>query len=124
VDPLVELQKLRKPTSTEQLDRLIVRLRTHLDVIEETSFEVGHVELDLARSIAASLTRAVHDATKLDADNRATLGAAIEYFILSADADHDLTSAQGLHDDASVANAALGLIGRSDLAIDLPGNDS
>jgi hypothetical protein len=121
MDPHVELDKLRKPTSADDLRRQVGRLKTHLEVLEETSFDVDFVELDLANRIVTQLTKAIDESATFDASQRTTLGAAIAYFILSADADHDLTSPRGLHDDARVANAAFALLGRPDLAIDVPG---
>jgi hypothetical protein len=122
VDPHVELEKLRKPASVDDLHRQRGRLQTHLDVMEERSFEFEHVALELAHTIAAHLSTMVDESGSLSAEQRATLRAAIEYFVISADAEHDLASPIGLEDDAIVANAAFEMLGRPDLVVQIPGS--
>lgn len=117
MDAQAELAKRKVPTSIDELSQLRPRLIEHLAKVQAVDYEFAQVEL--AECLATNLAAAIDDADDLDDDARATLGAAIAYFVSSKDAESDLRSPIGLEDDAFVVNEAFALIGRSDLAIDV-----
>jgi hypothetical protein len=82
----------------------------------------GPANAALANAIAGALS------TLLDRVNHLTeepayraIQAAVRYFIIQDDGDgNDLATADGLHDDARVANAVVRYFGREDLLIPVP----
>lgn len=117
MDAQAELDKRKGPTSVDDLQQLRPRLDEHLAKVQNVDYEFAQVEL--AESIATNLAAAIDGAESLDDGARATLGAAVAYFVSSKDAESDLRSPIGLEDDAFVVNEAFALIGRSDLDIDV-----
>jgi len=70
---------------------------------------------EIARSLQVLLKR-VNDTT--GAENLHILQAAVRYFVIQNDGSgNDLTSAEGLFDDARVVNAVFHYFGRDDLAV-------
>lgn len=106
MDPLQAFAELCRPTSAADLDRLRRRIDRHVDAID----------VELAHKLADALITLADDAAALDADGRALLGGALEYFLLSSDADNDLRSPGGLRDDAEVVAHVCRVLGRPDLA--------
>jgi hypothetical protein len=120
MDEMETFEALKKPTTVEELEALGQRMAMHVDAVEEESFEHEFLELDLARAIVASYRALLADAASLDADQRATLRAGIEYFVVTDDDENDVTSPIGVEDDARVAKKVFEQLGRPDLAIPLP----
>jgi len=108
---------LCRPTSMQDLERLSRKIATHLDLIEEAEFDNALVDANLAHRLADALTMLVRDASSLDADGRASLRGALEYFLLTNDGEDDVISPTGLQDDARVVNHVCALLGRSELAV-------
>lgn len=117
MDAQAELDKRKAPTSIEDLHQLRPRITEHLAQVQAVDYEFAQVEL--AERIATNLGDAIDGAEGLTDDARATIGAAVAYFVSSKDAESDLRSPIGLEDDAFVVNEAFQLIGRDDLAIDV-----
>lgn len=117
MDAQAELDQRKVPTSIDDLRQLQPRLDEHLAKVQAAEYEF--VQVELAERLAANLAKAIEEAESLDDDGRATLGAAVAYFVSSKDAESDLRSPIGLEDDAFVVNEAFALIGRSDLDIDV-----
>jgi hypothetical protein len=117
VSELERLRELTVPTTVEQLQRLRARISTHVDLIDEQRYDNEFLDAELARDIASSLLAMVDAASHLGADERALVRGAVDYFVLTLDADNDVTSPFGLEDDARVVNHVCERIGRPDLAV-------
>ena len=116
MDANAELEKLMRPTTAADLDALRPVLADHVASVEARAEERSHLEVALARDLAASFT-ALLDEGGLDDEQRAVVRAAIDYFVQPYDAEADLSSPIGLEDDAFIANTAFERIGRPDLAV-------
>jgi hypothetical protein len=92
-------------------------LDTHLDAVEEAGLSDHRLDVALAQNLVAALRSLISAAADLDADQRALLRGAVEYFLLTQDADNDLTSVDGLKDDARVINHVCTELGRDDLQV-------
>ncbi|HVX19131.1 MAG TPA: hypothetical protein VHA73_13960 [Acidimicrobiales bacterium] len=120
MDEMAAFTAMKAPTSVVDLRLLQTRIATHLDVLDEQSFDHEFLELDLARSIAALYSTLLEGSEQLDPAQRATLRAGIEYFILTDDDENDVQSPIGMEDDARVANEVCRQLGRPDLVISIP----
>lgn len=119
-DEFAIFQGLLKPARLDDLHRLRGRVAVHLDSLEEQSFSHEFLDLELARTLARGLTVLIDGASAFDAEERSLVRAAVEYFVLSLDAENDVTSPIGLEDDVRVFNAACRALGRAALEIPLP----
>ena len=117
MDAQAELDQRKVPTSIDDLRQLRTRLNEHLAQVRAADY--AFVQVELAERLATNLTEAIEGADRLDDDGRATVAAAVAYFVSSSDAEDDLHSPIGLEDDAFVVNEAFSLIGRTDLAVDV-----
>ncbi len=107
-----------RTTSAEEMRWLSVRVVAHLDQIEATAHDRAQVDVDTARQVAASLITLIDDgAAALDADGRALVHGAVEYFVLDRDSSSDTDDGLGFDDDARVLNAVLTAVGRADLRV-------
>lgn len=97
---------------------LAERVAAHLAAVEARAAEDGAVDVEVARRIAAVLDLLLGEPEAYDADGRALIRGAVEYFVLEGDDDGDTTSGLGFDDDARVLNAALGALGRSELRVE------
>jgi uncharacterized membrane protein YkvA (DUF1232 family) len=107
-----------RTTSPEELRWLSVRVVAHLDQIEATAHDRAQVDVDTARQVAASLIALIDGGgAALDADGRALVHGAVEYFVLDRDSSSDTDDGLGFDDDARVLNAVLTAVGRADLRV-------
>lgn len=112
-------QTLCKPTTGPELQRLSGRLRTHLDAFEEAALSNSDLDMGFATRLVDALDALVQEHPRLTPDQRAQVRGAVDYFLLTADADHDFELAQGLIDDARVLNHVCRELDRSDLVMQL-----
>jgi len=118
-DEIEVFESLQRTTDITDFPRLIRRVSTHVDRIDEAQLDNASINAKLAVSIAGTLTTLMESARTLDASGRSTLRGAVEYFLLTGDADDDVSSPVGLEDDARVVNHACELLGRPDLVISI-----
>ncbi len=114
------LRELLKPARLDDLHRLRGRVAVHLDSLEEQSFSYEFLDLELARTLASGLTALIDGASGYDEEERSLVRAAVEYFVLSTDAENDVTSPIGLEDDVRVFNAVCRALGQTTHEIPLP----
>ncbi len=106
----VRFRALATPTSVEDLRRLISKIRTHADAVDERNLTDPEVQSALAAGLAQSLIGLIGHADALPPDGRALLRGAIEYFLLTSDIDDDMT-ARGMEDDRFVISLACDELG-------------
>ena len=130
VDQAIDLQDLLHPdeqrrfrrlcieTSDEELRQLISVVDMHLDHIKSNA--VPATDVETAEMIGASLSSLLTSSIEFDGDSRSQIRGAVEYFLLTDDADGDIEDALGFDDDARVLNTVLDRIGHPEFAVDLP----
>lgn len=130
-DQALDLEDLLNPDEQRQFRRLCIE--TSPDELQELGAVVDlHVaqvvdnagpatDVDTARLIGRSLCALLGSGTDFDADQRALIRGAIEYFVMTEDASSDLDDVLGFDDDARVVNAMLGRIGHPEFSIELAG---
>jgi len=96
------------------------RVDEHLTGLEAAADDDEFVDIELARLVAQCLHQLIGQVDSGDPDEQALVAGAVEYFVLTGDADDDVASPIGLEDDARVANAVARVLGRVDLVISLP----
>ncbi|MEM7339213.1 MAG: hypothetical protein AAF467_11225 [Actinomycetota bacterium] len=128
-DPIIDLEHLLNPdeqqqfrqlclpTSAEELAEMAEVVEFHLVQIKDMAHP--NADLELAERITASLLALLGEDADFDADERALIRGAIEYFILADDASDDMADLLGFDDDARVVNSVLDRIGRPQHRIDL-----
>lgn len=116
---LEEFEALRQPVTLAELERLNRRLATHVDAVAEAALSEPDLPVGVARQLAAALGTLIEGAGTFDPQQRGIVFAAARYFILTGDADNDLTSPHGLVDDVHVFNEACRLLGCDELKITL-----
>lgn len=115
-----EQQRFRRlclETSTEELAQLTALVELHLSQIAEAENPLADKET--AGRIGSSLTSLLGTDERFDADERALIRGAVEYFLLADDASGDLDDALGFDDDARVLNSVLDRIGRPQFRVEL-----
>lgn len=93
-------------------------LREHLVRISGALAANEFLDGALATAIAKAAEGLLDESVGRDSHDRALVQAAVRYFVLDDDADHDLESVCGLDDDAAVCNAVARALGRADLAVE------
>ncbi len=114
----VRFLNLCHDASPDWLNRAREQISAHLDYLEGAQVINQDVQLVLAGRIAQSL-EALITLQPEEAECRALIRGAIEYFTLSGDAHDDLASDKGLDDDARVVSAAARALGHPELEIPL-----
>lgn len=117
MDAQAELDQRKRPTTVEDLADLRRQLDDHLGTIERAAEHREFVQVDLGRRLVEAFRAVLADDDGLDDDGRATVRAAVDYFVQTNDAEDDLFSPIGLEDDAFIANAAFEAVGRADLNV-------
>lgn len=120
MDASQELAQRKRAVSAAELHALRSDLEHHLEVIDTRSFDFELLDVDLARRITHAFIELIDGAERFDADQRALLYAGIDYYVLTDDAENDLTSPIGLEDDAAVLNVVCARLGREDLSVPTP----
>ena len=114
-----QLTALCLATSAEELAGLRLRVQVHMVDVEETSRHDDRVDVETARRIAGVLGQLLDEPDSWDAEQRALLRGAVEYFHLHDDQQGDLSGWFGFDDDARITNAVAQALGRADLLIQL-----
>lgn len=104
-------------TSDEELTELGGVVELHLRQLTEADHPVADTET--ARKVGAALAELLDGGERFDAQERALIRGAVEYFLLSDDASDDLDDALGFDDDARVLNSVLDRIGRPQFRVEL-----
>jgi len=129
--PTIDLQDLLHPdeqrrfrrlclaTSPEELAELMAVVELHVEQIRENASPA--TDVDAAALIGDSLCRLLASGIDFDDEARAQIRGAIEYFVLTEDADGDFEDVLGFDDDARVLNTALERIGHSEFSVRLAG---
>jgi hypothetical protein len=107
------------PTTAEELPALRLRALAYLARLEREAEGRPIIDVDAARKIAWVLAELCDAAGGLDAQQRALLRGAVEYFVLDEDEMDDTEDVIGFDDDARVVNAVTAALNRPDLAITL-----
>lgn len=105
-------------TPASHFPALADRVVAHLAQVEARAATDPAIDVEVARRIAAVLDLLLGEPEAYDADARALIRGAVEYFVLDGDDDADTTSGLGFDDDARVLNAALAALGRSELRVE------
>ena len=125
--PTIDLQDLLHPdeqrrfralclaTSPEELTEMPGVVEMHLHQLRENAGPV--TDLDTAAMIGDSLCRLLASGIDFDDDARALIRGAVEYFVMTDDADADLHDVLGFDDDARVLNTVLERIGHPEFAV-------
>jgi hypothetical protein len=129
-EPVIDLQDLLHPdeqrrfrrlcieTSGEDLAQLVSVVDMHLDHIRSNAGPATDVET--AEMIGESLNRLLTSEIDLNGESRSQVRGAVEYFLLTDDADGDMDHALGFDDDARVLNTVLDRIGHPEFTVNLP----
>jgi hypothetical protein len=107
------------PTDSEEFAGLRLRVAGHLAWVRAQSESFPAVDIDTAARIAATLGHLLDEPDAYDADERALLRGAVDYFVMRDDGEDDLRSPIGFDDDARVVNAVVDALGRSDLRVEV-----
>ncbi|MEM8923573.1 MAG: hypothetical protein AAGD35_08710 [Actinomycetota bacterium] len=105
------------PTSADELAQLPEVVELHLHQIRED--REANTDVATAEAIGASLLALLSENEAFDADDRALIRGAVEYFLLADDASDDIGDVLGFDDDARVLNAVLTRIDRTRYLVDL-----
>ena len=110
--------RLRADAPREEVERVRVAVKAHLEALVAAQRTSELVALDLAEVLAQRLDGLLAGAMALSTEHRAAVLGAARYFISAEDALPDAASCTGLDDDVQVFNHVVVLIGRADLRID------
>lgn len=113
-------EPLCSESTSEEVLRLKGRVEAHAGLLEEASRKNEFLDRSLAKRVAEVLATLIDNSADLDADGRALLRGAVEYFVLTTDADDDISSPIGIEDDARVVNVVCEVLGRTDIKVVLP----
>lgn len=102
-------------TSSADLAELSSVVELHLEQVKDLADH--RTDVDTAEKIAAALNALLADVSGYAADQRALVRGAVEYFLLTDDADGDIEDVLGFDDDARVVNSVLEALNRGDLRI-------
>lgn len=116
-DEQQQFRALCMPTSAAELAQLGEVVELHLDQTQELAGP--EADLETAAAIARSLCALLGGDHEFNAQDRALIRGAVEYFLLADDAAGDLEDALGFDDDARVVNSVLGRVGHPEYRIEL-----
>lgn len=112
-----QFRQLCLETSSEELAQLSDVVELHLSQLAASGSST--VDTETAERIGAALTDLLGSGEPFDAEERALIRGAVEYFVLAEDASADLDDALGFDDDARVLNSVLDRIGRPQYRVEL-----
>jgi hypothetical protein len=104
-------------TAPDEFPGLRLRVTGHLARIEESATDASLTDIDTARQVATVLGQLLDEPDLFDAECRALIRGAVEYFVLTGDGQDDVDDIVGFDDDARITNAVLEALGRADLHI-------
>lgn len=107
------LSYLKKTLLTREI--LIAKVRRYLGRISEAAAQ-EHLDIGTASALAGGLLRLLRECEDKDLPHAQ---AAVYYFLESDDAEPDLSSEDGFHDDALVYNAVCSHLGLDELQVDV-----
>jgi hypothetical protein len=125
--PVIDLDELLHPdeqsrfrrlcleTSSAELSELAGVLQLHIERVRDIADH--RTDVEMAERIAVVLNDLLSGSTGFAPEERVLLRGAVEYFLLTDDADGDLTDVLGFDDDARVLNSVLDRIERPELRI-------
>ena len=128
-DPIIDLEELLNPdeqrqfrqlclpTTAEELRQLTSVVELHMEQIR--GLGGPNADIETAEAIASSLIALLTNEDGFEADERALVRGAVEYFLLADDASGDLDDAFGFDDDARVLNSVVNRINRPQYRIEL-----
>lgn len=107
--------------STSEIELLASRdrIRAHVRALAERAATSSTVDIEMAKNVAAAILALLSDTEHYDAEQRALIRGAIDYFVLTQDNQDDVSDLTGFDDDARITNAVTEALGREDLAIDI-----
>lgn len=114
-DEQSRFRKLCIPTDSTELAELASVVELHLQHVKELADH--RTDVETAERMATVFGQLLSHGADYAADERALLRGAIEYFLMTDDADGDLEDVLGFDDDVRVLNSVLGRIDRADLMI-------
>ena len=112
----LRFRRLCMATSSSDLPELVGVVRLHLDRVIELADH--RTDVEMAERIASCFEQLLLSASGFAPDERALIRGAVEYFLLSDDADGDIENVVGFDDDVRVLNSVLKRVERPDLIID------
>ena len=116
-----EQRKFRRlciETDASELAQLVDVVDMHLNHILSNAGAKADVET--ANLIADSIKKLLTQGIDFESNERFLIRGAVEYFLLTDDADGDLEDVLGFDDDARVLNAVLERISQPDFTVELP----
>lgn len=115
-----QFRSLCQTTEAAEFPGLRTRVTDHLARVNaHAAVEGSRTDAETARRIAEVLDQLLRAPEAFDADARALVRGAVDYFVLSKDGRDDLNDLIGFDDDLRITNAVLEAIDRNDLVLDL-----
>lgn len=114
-DEQVRFRRLCIETGSSDLPELVGVVRMHLDRVIELADH--RTDVETAERIASCFEQLLLSTSGFAPDERALIRGAVEYFLLSDDADGDIENVLGFDDDVRVLNSVLKRVERPDLII-------
>ena len=106
-EPLLPIPQLRK------------ELHDHVVTIQQAAAKNEFLDVSLALRLSEVSTALIEEGQQHDEQTQRLVQAAVRYFILEDDGEHDLESVCGLDDDAEVCNVVARALGRDDLLVEV-----
>lgn len=101
------------------IDDLRAEVRAHAERIRLAMGANALADPAVAFALASEARALIDEAERRqDGETHRLVQAAVMYFVLDEDAEHDLYAAGGLDDDAAVLNAVARSLGREDLVVE------
>ncbi len=110
-----KFRRLCLPTTSVELTELAGVVEMHLARVKDVGDH--RTDIETAERIAGVLTQLLGGTSGFADDERALLRGAVEYFLMTDDADGDLDDVLGFDDDARVLNSVLERLDRPDLKV-------
>ncbi len=116
-DEQMRFRRLCLPTEADELAQMGDTIQLHLQQVKANALPV--TDSETAELLADRLVQLVAAGESFDSEERSLVRGAAEYFLLTSDADDDLSDALGFDDDVRVFNSVVRRLDRPDLAIQL-----
>ena len=113
MNPMDELHRRSRAATVEELLGRRADIHAYVNRVRGAAATRDFVDLRTAVRLADELEAELDRVDDLDAEGRALVWAAIDYFLDESDAEADLTSPLGFDDDADVVHAVLRQVGTS-----------
>lgn len=113
----LQFRRLCIETPSSEFEPLAETINIHLEQVKDRA--IPDTDVETAEMVASSLLALLAAPDDFEADDRALIRGAAEYFLLDDDAAGDIDNVLGFDDDARILNSVLDRIGRIDLKVDL-----